>query len=135
MIFLHISFSWVEISLRVKFHPPGLTKSGRFMVGDKKNKTTTKQQFHGFNGFLSLQLGLSFELGLRLRLTNRISNPQNKFVDTLSENLQAKTFKENLDAWLHEIPDQPTIPGCQRAAKSNSLLDQVPMMLREFDNP
>ena len=44
-------------------------------------------------------------------------------------------FKENLDAWLHEIPDQPTIPGCQRAAKSNSLLDQVPMMLQEFDNP
>lgn len=44
-------------------------------------------------------------------------------------------FKENLDAWLHEIPDQPSIPGCQRAAKSNSLLDQVPLMLQEFDNP
>ena len=44
-------------------------------------------------------------------------------------------FKENLDAWLHEIQDQPTIPGCQRAAKSNSLLDQVPMMLQQFDNP
>ena len=27
------------------------------------------QQFHEINGFLSLQLGLSFELGLRLRLT------------------------------------------------------------------
>ena len=34
----------------------------------KQNKK--QQQFHGFNGFLSLQLGLSFELGLRLRLTN-----------------------------------------------------------------
>ena len=28
-----------------------------------------EQQFHGFNGFLSLQLGQNF-LGLRLRLTN-----------------------------------------------------------------
>ena len=28
--------------------------------------------FHEINGFLSLQLGLSFELGLRLRLTNVI---------------------------------------------------------------
>ena len=34
----------------------------------------TKQdnnKFHGLNGFLSLQLGLSFELGLRLRLTKK----------------------------------------------------------------
>ena len=42
-------------------------------------------------------------------------------------------FKQNLDSWLSEIPDQPTIPGCQRAAISNSLLHQVPMMLQEFD--
>ena len=27
-------FSWVKISLQVKFHPPGLPRSGRFMVGD-----------------------------------------------------------------------------------------------------
>ena len=43
-------------------------------------------------------------------------------------------FKQNLDAWLAEIPDQPTIPGCQRAASSNSLLHQVSVMLREFDS-
>ena len=43
-------------------------------------------------------------------------------------------FKENLDAWLHDIPDQPTIPGCQRAALTNSLLHQVPLMLQEFEN-
>ena len=36
-------------------------------------------------------------------------------------------------SWLSEIPDQPTIPGCQRAAISNSLLHQVPMMQKEFD--
>ena len=39
-------------------------------------------------------------------------------------------FKENLDTWLHQIPDQPIIPGCQRAALTNSLLHQV---LQEFD--
>ena len=33
-------------------------------------------------------------------------------------------FKAKLDSWLATIPDQPTIPGRQRAATSNSLLDQ-----------
>ena len=35
------------------------------------------------------------------------------------------TFKANLDRWLSAIPDQPTTAGRQRAALSNSLLDQV----------
>ena len=39
-------------------------------------------------------------------------------------------FKQNLDTWLSEIPDQPSIPGCQRAAVSNSLLQQVPLFLQ-----
>ena len=43
-------------------------------------------------------------------------------------------FKENLDSWLFEIPDQPSIPGCQRAACSNSLIDQVPMLMQQFEN-
>ena len=34
-------------------------------------------------------------------------------------------FKRELDSWLECIPDQPTIQGRQRAAKTNSLLDQV----------
>jgi hypothetical protein len=37
-------------------------------------------------------------------------------------------FKSNLDVWLSEIPDQPTVPGNQRASQTNSLLHQVPMM-------
>ena len=36
-------------------------------------------------------------------------------------------FKSGLDKWLSSIPDQPTVGGRQRAAKSNSLLDQVPL--------
>ena len=44
-------------------------------------------------------------------------------------------FKQNLDAWLFDIPDQPTVPGCTRAALSNSLLHQVPMMMQQFQNP
>ena len=35
------------------------------------------------------------------------------------------TFKSGLDAWLTQIPDQPTIPGRQRSALTNSLIDQV----------
>ena len=34
-------------------------------------------------------------------------------------------FKMGLDTWLATVPDQPTIPGRQRAAKSNSLIDQA----------
>ena len=37
----------------------------------------------------------------------------------------AEQFKAGLDKWLADIPDQPTIPGRQRAAATNSLLDQV----------
>ena len=58
--------------MQVEFHPPGLPRSGRFMVGDKKKKRQQNKKFHEINGFLNLQLGLSFELGgLRLRLTNK----------------------------------------------------------------
>ena len=36
-------------------------------------------------------------------------------------------FKAGLDKWLSSIPDQPTVPGRQRAAQTNSLLDAVPL--------
>ena len=39
-------------------------------------------------------------------------------------------FKARLDKWLSSIPDQPTIPDRQRAAASNSLLDQVHYILQ-----
>ena len=42
-----------------------------------------------------------------------------------SSNVDA--FKNNLDLYLSEIPDQPTIPGQARAANTNSLIDQIPM--------
>ena len=38
------------------------------------------------------------------------------------------TFKTSLDAYLSIIPDQPTIPDRARAAASNSLLDQIPLV-------
>ena len=34
-------------------------------------------------------------------------------------------FKARLDDWLATVPDQPSIQGRQRAATTNSLLDQV----------
>jgi hypothetical protein len=37
-------------------------------------------------------------------------------------------FKNHLDIFLSVIPDQPTTPGLARAAGSNSLLDQVPLV-------
>ena len=37
-------------------------------------------------------------------------------------------FKAGMDSWLSTIPDQPTIPGRLRAAQSNYLLDQAPLL-------
>ena len=37
-------------------------------------------------------------------------------------------FKDNLDHYLSQVPDQPTIPGLVRAAVTNSLLHQIPMI-------
>ena len=36
-------------------------------------------------------------------------------------------FKNHLDIYLSQIPDEPTIAGLVRAATTNSLLHQVPM--------
>ena len=46
--------------------------------------------------------------------------------DTTSGNVD--NFKFGLDSWLATVPDQPSIPGRQRAAPSNSLLDQAPII-------
>ena len=36
-------------------------------------------------------------------------------------------FKNHLDIYLQNIPDQPTVAGLTRAAQSNSLIHQVPL--------
>jgi hypothetical protein len=38
------------------------------------------------------------------------------------------TFKIHLDIFLSGVPDQPTVPGLARAAATNSLLDQIPLL-------
>ena len=40
-------------------------------------------------------------------------------------NGKAEQFKSGLDKWLSTIPDEPSIPDRQRAALTNSLLDQT----------
>ena len=37
-------------------------------------------------------------------------------------------FKNHLNIFLAMIPDQPTSSGLARAAQSNSMLDQVPLV-------
>ena len=37
-------------------------------------------------------------------------------------------FKNHLDIFLSRIPDQPTVPGLGRAAATNSLVDQIPLV-------
>ena len=38
------------------------------------------------------------------------------------------TFKAILDDFLHTIPDQPTVSGLVRAAETNSLIHQIPLL-------
>ena len=40
-------------------------------------------------------------------------------------------FKNHLDVFLTSIPDQPTVAGLGRAAKTNSLLHQLPMFYNQ----
>ena len=39
-----------------------------------------------------------------------------------------ENFKCNLDSYLSQVPDQPTVAGQQRAAETKSLLHQKPML-------
>ena len=41
-------------------------------------------------------------------------------------------FKNHLDLYLQNIPDQPTVSGLVRGAQTNSLLHQVPMYEASF---
>ena len=54
----------------------------------------------------------------------RLFNLVPKEVRNLS-GVTVDNFKNGLDTWLKSIPDQPTVPGRQRSALTNSLLDQV----------
>ena len=40
-------------------------------------------------------------------------------------------FKNHLDIFLTNIPDQPTMSGLGRAAETNSLLHQLPMFYNQ----
>ena len=41
-------------------------------------------------------------------------------------------FKNHLDIYLQNIPDEPTCAGMGRVAETNSLLHQVPIFERNF---
>ena len=44
-----------------------------------------------------------------------------------SEHGDVEMFKNHLDIYLSNIPDQPTIGGLVRPAQTNSLLHQIPL--------
>ena len=41
-------------------------------------------------------------------------------------------FKKSVDDFLASVPDQPTVPGLNRAAATNSLIDQLAMQVGTF---
>ena len=36
-------------------------------------------------------------------------------------------FENHIDVFLENIPDEPSVPGLVRTARTNSLLDQIPL--------
>ena len=46
-----------------------------------------------------------------------------------SEHGDIPMFKNHLDIFLANIPDEPSVSGLVRAARTNSLLDQIPIFL------
>ena len=57
----------------------------------------------------------------------RIFNLLPAWIRTLN-GVSVEQFKCELDRFLSGVPDQPTCPGRQRAAASNSLLDQLQLI-------
>ena len=56
----------------------------------------------------------------------RLFNSLPKELRDMSSSVDA--FKAALDGWLATIPDEPTVSGRQRTARTNSLIDQVANM-------
>ena len=57
-----------------------------------------------------------------LRQVEEIDQPNQGHVDA---------FKDKLDKFLSEIPDQPNVSGLHRVAATNSLICQIPTYRRE----
>ena len=57
----------------------------------------------------------------------RIFNLLPAWIRTLN-GVSVEKFKSELDRFLSGVPDQPTCPGRQRAAATNSLLDQLQLI-------
>ena len=49
------------------------------------------------------------------------------------DSTDVKVFKTNLDSFLSDVADQPTIAGQGRAAETNSLIHQIPLYLLNRD--
>ena len=79
------------------------------------------------------QVNLSAPASVRNALTGSLAVKGAKLFNLLPPQLRNSDhgdipmFKNHLDFYLDDIPDEPTVPGLTRAAASNSLLEQVPM--------
>ena len=59
------------------------------------------------------------------KLFNLLPQELRKFEPTQNTENITNSFKNQLDKFLSNIPDQPTTPGLSRAANTNSISDQV----------
>ena len=79
------------------------------------------------------QVNRSCSAAVRRARENSIAVKGAQMFNLLPENIRTMNsehidlFKNHLDIFLSNIPDQPTMTGLGRATASNSLLDQLPM--------
>ena len=90
------------------------TRLGRFITIPSPNNQCSSSIRNIIENSLAIKGGMLF---------NKL--PEN--IRSLS-NISVSSFKIKLDKYLTSIPDEPSITGyiSQRAANSNSLLDQIP---------
>ena len=52
----------------------------------------------------------------------------------IADQSHVNVFKEKLDKFIEQVPDEPSVGGGQRVAATNSLICQVPMFRRKIRN-
>ena len=91
----------------------GGTRRGRMVIPKQVNRSCSAAVRRARENSLAVKGAQMFNL-----LPENIRTMNSEHIDI---------FKNHLDIFLSNIPDQPTMTGLGRAADSNSLLDQLPM--------
>ena len=98
-----------------------------------KTKYIPKINYHSAAKIKSIRMSSFFTKGPQLfnLLPEELREAVTDVTPDKFDELKA-AFKTSVDKWLELVPDEPTTEGLQRAADSNSIVDQVKIHGREI---